>query len=282
MDPSQESNTRGLLKQWLRGVIQGGESLAAYTFDRILIVVIVASVGAVMLESIENINARYRQVLYLAEWVFTIIFTIEYGLRLYSSPSASQYARSFYGVVDLLAVVPTYISVVIPGAQALIVIRLLRMLRVFRVFKLVKFSRAGTRIREAMVMARPKIVVFLVAVMTLVTVLGSLMYLIEGGQNGFDNIPRSIYWAIVTLTTVGYGDISPQTPLGQFIASIVMIIGYGIIAVPTGIVTAEMTYLEGLARKQSEFKNGPRSCKCGDQNHEYEADYCKSCGRALP
>ena len=262
--------------------ILGGETKAAYMFDRIEIMVILASVAAVMLESIEEINAQHHDLLYGLEWGFTILFTIEYILRLYYSKRRLQYARSFFGVVDLLSVVPTYISILLPGAQALIIIRLLRIIRVFRVFKLVKFSAASTKIWEALVLARPKITVFLVAVLALVTVLGSLMYLVEGADHGFDSIPRSIYWAIVTLTTVGYGDISPETPVGQLIAAIVMIIGYGIIAVPTGIVTAEMTYLEGLAKEQSTLAPDPVRCKCGDSVHSAEAHYCKSCGGPLP
>ena len=265
----------------LGDTILGGESKAAYTFDRILIVVILASVGAVMLESIEDVNARYHNLLYVAEWMFTVVFTIEYIARLICSPKPLLYARSFYGIVDLLSVVPTYISVFVPGAQALIVIRLLRIVRVFRVFKLVKFTAASSKIWAALIMARPKITVFLVTVLALVTVLGSLMYLVEGAEHGFDSIPRSIYWAIVTLTTVGYGDISPGTPIGQFIAAIVMIIGYGIIAVPTGIVTAEMTYLETRSNDETDSDRAPVTCTCGDCLHGPNAYYCKTCGRQL-
>ena len=261
--------------------ILGGDYRSAYTFDRILIVVILASVAAAMLESIEHINAQHHDLLYALEWGFTIVFTVEYALRLYCSDKPLKYARSFFGVVDLLSVVPTYISVFVPGAQALIIIRLLRIIRVFRVFKLVKFTAASSKIWDALVLARPKITVFLVTVLALVTVLGSLMYLVEGAEHGFDSIPRSIYWAIVTLTTVGYGDIAPETPMGQFIAAIVMIIGYGIIAVPTGIVTAEMTYLEGLANQQSSRPQEPLVCDCGDSMHAAEATYCKSCGCKL-
>jgi len=275
------SARRSSLTTLISQTILGGESKAAYMFDRIEIMVILASVAAVMLESIEEINAQHQDLLYGLEWGFTILFTIEYILRLYCSRRRLQYARSFFGVVDLVSVVPTYISILLPGAQALIIIRLLRIIRVFRVFKLVKFSAASTKIWEALVLARPKITVFLVTVLALVTVLGSLMYLVEGADHGFDSIPRSIYWAIVTLTTVGYGDIAPVTPAGQFIAAIVMIIGYGIIAVPTGIVTAEMTFLEGLAKEQSGRAEGPVGCKCGDTVHSAEARYCKSCGSPL-
>ena len=279
--------SRGAPKPWsphrllLSSVIHGGESRAAYTFDRILIVVILASVVVVMLDSVEEINARYHNSLIVLEWVFTIVFTIEYALRLYCAPSKLRYAKSFFGIVDLLAILPTYFSVFVPGAQALIDIRLLRLIRAFRVFKLVKFTDASNKIWAALRSARPKITVFLVAVLSLVTVLGSLMYLLEGEEHGFDSIPRSIYWAIVTLTTVGYGDIVPGTPVGQFIASIIMIIGYGIIAVPTGIVTAEIAYLEGLAMNHSDEHTAPLSCKCGETMHVPDARYCKTCGCKL-
>ncbi|MCH8961110.1 MAG: ion transporter, partial [Bacteroidetes bacterium] len=210
-------------------------------FDVALILTIFASVAAVMLESVSAIGSRYGAILYASEWVFTILFTIEYILRLICVGRPLRYARSFFGIVDLLAVIPTYFSVLFPGAQFLLVIRLLRILRVFRVLKLVQYLSAADILMEALRASRRKIVVFLVALLTLVVILGSLMYLIEGAENGFTSIPRSIYWAIVTLTTVGYGDISPQTGLGQALAAVVMIMGYGIIAVPTGIVTAEMT-----------------------------------------
>lgn len=282
MSSSTKSRKLSSLTARISQTILGGESTAALTFDRILYVVILASVAAAMLESVPQVDAQYHELLLALEWGFTIVFTIEYGLRLYCSERPLQYARSFFGIVDLLSFVPTYISILLPGAQALIIIRLLRIIRVFRVFKLVKFTAASSKIWDALVLARPKITVFLVTVLALVTVLGSLMYLVEGAEHGFDSIPRSIYWAIVTLTTVGYGDISPETPVGQFIAAIVMIIGYGIIAVPTGIVTAEMTYLEGFAKEQSNGPGAPVTCKCGDSLHSAQACYCKSCGCALP
>lgn len=245
----------------------------AKIFDVILILVIIASVAAVMLESVPRIDARYHIQLYTLEWIFTVIFTIEYILRLICVGKPLQYARSFYGIIDLLAAIPTYFSVILPGIQALLVIRLLRILRVFRVLKLVQYLSEANVLLAALRASRRKITVFIVAVLTLVTILGSLMYVIESAESGFDNIPRSVYWAIVTLTTVGYGDISPQTPVGQVVAALIMIIGYSIIAVPTGIVTAEMS------RTLKATPIGCRGCRATD--HEKDARYCRKCGVSL-
>ena len=209
-------------------------------FDVGLILVIGLSVLAVMLESVQDIRLEHGPLLRASEWVFTVLFTIEYGFRLACLNKPLRYARSFFGLVDLLAIVPTYVSMLLPGAQYFLVIRLLRILRVFRVLKLVHYMRDANQLMHALRNSRRKIVIFVSTVLTLVVILGSLMYLIEGAENGFTSIPRSVYWAIVTLTTVGYGDISPQTGIGQTLAAMIMIIGYGIIAVPTGIVTVEM------------------------------------------
>ncbi len=245
-------------------------------FDVVLIGAILLSVVAVMLESVEPMRARHFEALRALEWGLTLLFTVEYGLRLVIARSSWRYATSFFGVVDFLAVVPTYVSVLAPGAQYLLVVRLLRVLRVFRVLKLTNYLDEADVLRTAMQASRRKITVFLFAVLTLVVILGSLMYVIEGAANGFTSIPRSIYWAIVTLTTVGYGDISPQTTLGQALAALVMIIGYGIIAVPTGIVTAELTRA-GAPRPRR------RVCPtCTLASHDANARFCKHCGTRLP
>ena len=270
-----------LLSGWrldLHIIIFGSDTPPGKAFDVALIWVIMASVAAVMLESVEAINARYHTVLFLVEWVFTIIFTIEYVLRLICVGYPLRYARSFFGIIDLLAVLPTYFSLVFPGAQALLVIRLLRILRVFRVLKLVHYLSEADILVQALRASRRKITIFIFAVLTLVSILGSLMYLIEGPEHGFDSIPRSVYWAIVTLTTVGYGDISPGTPVGQALAAVVMIIGYGIIAVPTGIVTAEITRVGRMVEE------GARALVCHQCNavgHDEDAVFCKKCGGRL-
>lgn len=242
-------------------------------FDILLIFAILASVAAVMLESVASIREEWGHALWLAEWAFTILFTLEYGARLICARDPVRYARSFFGVVDLLSILPTYLVIFFPGAQYFLVIRVLRILRAFRVLKLAAHVREANLLMSSLIASRRKITVFLFAVFTLTVVLGSLMYLIEGEANGFDSIPRGVYWAVVTLTTVGYGDISPQTPFGQFIASLVMVLGYGMIAVPTGIVTAEMTV---AARRDG------RTCgHCGERGHASHAGYCRSCGESL-
>ncbi|MEM1093870.1 MAG: ion transporter [Bacteroidota bacterium] len=263
-------------RQRLHDIIFGAETLDGKAFDVVLIIAIVLSVAAVMLESIAHIEAEYGAALRAAEWVFTILFTIEYALRIYAVAKPRTYIFSFFGMVDLLAILPTYLSLLLPGTQYLLVIRLLRILRVFRVLKLVQFLEEAQLLKQALHASRRKITVFMFTVVTLVVIVGSLMYLIEGVENGFTSIPRSIYWAIVTLTTVGYGDISPQTDLGQFIASIVMILGYAIIAVPTGIVTVELT------RAERESMASTRSCSaCASTGHAPDAVYCKYCGDEL-
>jgi voltage-gated potassium channel len=250
---------------------------AGKAFDVGLILVIVASVAAVMLESIESVRAEMGSYLAVAEWIFTVLFTIEYLLRLSCVGRPGRYAASFFGIVDLLAVIPTYVSLLLPGAQFLLVIRLLRILRLFRVLKLAHYISEADVLMAAMRASRRKITIFVVAVLTLVVILGSLMYLVEGGVNGFTSIPRAVYWAIVTLTTVGYGDIAPQTPWGQALAAIVMITGYAIIAVPTGIVTSEITR---LSHEMSERM--PRRCpECERGGHDENATYCNHCGTAL-
>lgn len=259
----------------LHGVIFGTETRAGRLFDVILIWIILASVAVVMLESVEEYRASWGAELRAAEWFFTIVFTIEYVLRVISARRAVSYVRSFYGVVDLLSVIPTYLSILLPGAQSLLVIRALRLLRIFRVFKLVHFLGEANYLGAALRASRRKIMVFLWAVLTVVVIVGALMYLIEGAAAGFTSIPQGIYWAIVTMTTVGYGDIAPQTFPGRLLASILMIMGYGIIAVPTGIVTVEMNQLR-TNRMTRECLN------CGAGEGDPDARFCRFCGTGLP
>jgi len=246
-------------------VIFGHDTAAGKAFDVVLIVAILASVVIVMLDSVAAL-AAHHPAFFRAEWIFTLLFTAEYVLRLLSVRRPSGYALSFFGIVDLLAVLPSYLSLLVPGGQYLIVIRILRVLRVFRVLKLAQYVGEARTLGLALRASRYKITVFLFTVLTIVVVVGSLMYLIEGPRHGFSSIPRGVYWAIVTLTTVGYGDIAPATPLGQAVAAMVMIMGYGIIAVPTGIVTAELTqvYKKSIstqACKQCSMQNY-RSTSC--------------------
>jgi voltage-gated potassium channel len=273
--PPRQYASRPGLRGTLNEVIFGVDSPSGRAFDLGLIGVILLSVVAVLLESVGAIRVAYGRLLFLAEWVFTILFTIEYLLRLYCARSPVGYVFSFYGIVDFLGTIPTYLSVLLPGAQFLLVIRLLRILRVFRVLRLAQFLTEADVLARALRASRHKILVFVFSVMTLVVILGSLMYLIEGSDNGFTSIPRSIYWAIVTLTTVGYGDISPQTNLGQALAAVVMILGYGIIAVPTGIVTAELTRGSGRHHVAMECSG------CGTGDHDLDARYCRRCGEIL-
>ncbi|MBT8400784.1 MAG: ion transporter [Rhodothermia bacterium] len=263
------------LRGRLNEVIFGVDTPYGRRFDLAVIIVISLSVVAVMLESVESIRARFAYELFVAEWVFTVIFTIEYTLRVFCAQKRLRYVGSFYGLVDLLGTIPTYISLLVPGAQFLLVIRLLRILRVFRVLRLAQFLSEADVLIRALRSSRHKIAIFISAVLILVVILGSLMYLVEGAENGFTSIPRGIYWAIVTLTTVGYGDISPQTGLGQALAAVVMIMGYGIIAVPTGIVTAELTRTGG---RHPEIM----ACSgCGSGGHDLDAIFCKRCGERL-
>jgi voltage-gated potassium channel len=230
-----------------------------------------------MLDSVAPIRATHGRGLAAAEWVFTLLFTVEYVLRLACVPVPARYARSFFGVVDLVAIVPTYLSVLLPGAESLIVIRGLRLLRIFRVFKLGRFLGEASLLRQALADSRHKVTVFLGAIAILVTILGTAMYLIEGAAHGFTSIPTSVYWAVVTMTTVGYGDIAPQTVVGKALATLVMILGYSIIAVPTGIVTAEIVESAVASRKVS-----TRSCpQCLAEGHDHDARFCKACGAAL-
>ncbi len=274
--PAADAAHRGVVwRSRLHEVIFEAETPAGRTFDLLLLVAILLSVTAAVLESVDSIREPYGQLLRAIEWIFTLLFTIEYGLRLLSVGQPLRYVRSFFGLVDLLAILPTYLSLVIAGTHSLIVIRALRLLRIFRVLKLVQFVGAERLLQTAIRASARKIIVFLGTVMTLVLIVGASMYLIEGQENGFTNIPQSVYWAIVTMTTVGYGDIAPQTVPGKFLASIVMILGYGIIAVPTGIVTVE---LSNAGRKGVSTKVCPQ---CAAEGHDSNASYCKFCGSRL-
>lgn len=248
---------------------------ASKGFDIALVLVILVSVFSVILESIPAFNARYGAMLHQTEWIITIIFTMEYMARIWSHPKPLQYILSFYGIIDFLAIIPTYLDVIFAGAMSLAVIRGLRLLRIFRILKVTRYSREGIIIVEALKASRVKILVFLFAVAVIVLVIGTLMYLIERENKGFSSIPAGIYWAIVTLTTVGFGDVTPLTTFGKFIASFVMIMGYGIIAVPTGIVTFEIASSIKAAREK-------RACRhCGHAAHDVDARYCKYCGGKL-
>ena len=270
-------NTRyaSLRDRW-RHIIFGTDTRAGRRFDQLLILAIIASVVAVTLDSVQSIHQRHGTLLYAAEWAFTVLFTLEYMIRLWVSDRPLRYARSFYGVVDLVSVIPTYLSLLLPGANYLLTIRALRVLRVFRVLKLAQLMEEANQLGSTLVRTRRKIGVFMFAVVVVIIIFGSLMYVVEGPANGFTSIPRSIYWAIVTITTVGYGDISPQTPFGQAVASLAMITGYAIIAVPTGIVSAEMSRAHMVKRYERECPN------CHRHDHDPDARFCKQCGTGLP
>lgn len=254
-------------------VVFESDTRAGRLFDLILLWLILLSIISVFLESIESFREKHLAVIQFVEWFFTGLFTIEYVLRVYSSKKPFNYIFSFYGLIDLIAFIPTYLSIFLPGAQYLMVIRALRLLRVFRILKLSRFINEGNVLKNALKASSHKIIVFILSVVTLVTIIGTLMYIIEGEESGFTNIPIAIYWAIVTITTVGYGDISPQSPLGQFLASILMIVGYGIIAVPTGIVTV------AIAQASEDSKGKCPSCE--SKITPDKANYCFNCGYKL-
>ncbi len=262
-------------RQKLQVIIFEADTAGGKAFDVALLVMIITSIIAVMLESVAAIRTTYGPVLRAVEWVITGLFTVEYALRLATVTRPLKYAFSFFGIVDLLAIIPTYLSLLITGTQSLLVIRALRLLRVFRVLKLAHFVGEAKVLRTALLGSVKKIIVFLGAVLTVVLIVGAAMYLIEGEENGFSSIPQSIYWAIVTMTTVGYGDIAPHTVLGKMLASLLMITGYGIIAVPTGIVTVE---LAGVKKKMVTTQACPA---CSAEGHDADARHCKYCGELL-
>lgn len=271
------TSEKSKLKPWqskLHEVIFEADTKAGKWFDILLLWAILLSVAAVMLESVESISLVYGDTLRIIEWGFTIIFTIEYIARIVSVNKPLKYIFSFYGIIDLISIIPTFIGLFISGTHTLSIIRSIRLLRVFRILKLVQFISEANVLIKALKASRAKIVVFLFAVLSLTFILGTVMYLIESPEAGFTSIPRSIYWAIVTLTTVGYGDIAPQTILGQTLASIIMIIGYAIIAVPTGIVGSELA--------KAETNTNTQACtNCSLEGHDDDAEYCKYCGSNL-
>lgn len=273
--PTPQPDRRPKWRKDLGNIIFGMGSPLARLYDKAVIFLIIASVLAVMAESVSTLGAEWKIMLRWAEWAFTVLFTLDYLGRLLGARRPMRYARSFYGVVDLLTILPSYLSLFFPGSQYLLVIRALRLLRVFRVFKLARYTDQAALLGEALHASRERITVFFISVLTLVIVFGTLLYMIEGPDNGFTSIPTSIYWAVVTVTTVGYGDISPKTPLGKFLATVAMLLGYAIIAVPTGIVTV------GL-KEASDARKGRHCPQCSLSKHDSDAHYCKRCGENLP
>ena len=269
------ASEHGWRNRWYRWLFLH-ETSDERNFDLVLILAILASVAVVLLDSVPSIKSAWHQGLYVAEWAFTLLFTVEYGLRLWSVRQPRHYATSFFGVIDLLAILPTYLSLIFVGSHYLLVVRILRLLRIFRVLKLVQYSSEAGVLITAMKGSRRKIFVFVCALLTIVVIFGALMYVIEGPQHGFTSIPTSMYWAVVTMATVGFGDITPATPLGRLVTSLLILIGYSIIAVPTGIYTAE---LANTLRPQRRLA---RCAQCGLTEHEADAWHCRSCGACLP
>lgn len=263
-------------KKKLHEVIYEADTFAGKLFDVILLVIILISIILVMLESVDSIDSKYHDILYKSEWVVTILFTIEYFLRIISIKKPSKYIFSFYGIIDFLSTIPMYLATFFAGTHTLVAFRALRLLRVFRILKLARFIGESNHLAKALKASRARISVFLFFVLILCIILGTVMYLVEGSENGFTSIPRSVYWAIVTLTTVGYGDIAPATPLGQFIASAVMILGYAIIAIPTGIVSSELT------KSHNSVHTNTQACpNCSYEGHDDDALFCNHCGSEL-
>nr|WP_294780203.1 ion transporter [uncultured Flavobacterium sp.] len=268
-----------IFREKIKIILYGTNTILGRMFDLVLLGLILLSVLLIMLDTVQGISSKYHNILWICEWVITIFFTIEYILRIISIQKPVKYVFSFYGIIDLLAVLPMYLSIFFPGASILSIVRALRFFRLFKILHIPQISHQSYQLKEAIEASKEKILVFIYFVLISTIIIGSLMYLVEGRSSGFTSIPMGIYWTIVTLTTVGYGDISPQTPLGQFIAAFVMILGYGIIAVPTGIVTAE------FAKKSlnNNAVNTKRTCKkCQSQVHFDNAQFCYQCGTELP
>lgn len=266
-----------------RRVIFEADTPGGKAFDVVLLVVILTSVLLVMLDSVERVNERYHDVLVAGEWVVTALFTLEYVARLVTTERPARYARSFFGVIDLLAILPAYVGLVVPGAESLLVVRSLRLLRVFRVFKMAHWLAEANYLLEAVRASTRKILVFLATVLLITVIVGSSMYVVEGADGGFDNMFLGVYWAIVTMSTVGFGDIAPVTPLGRTIASGLMILGYSVIAVPTGIVSSDMARAQLLARQGavSPSAEGPTCPACGARGHQPDAAHCRLCAARL-
>ena len=261
-------------------VIFQAENRSGKLFDLVLILVILSSVTVVMLDSVQDIADSYHRLLRVAEWIFTVLFTIEYVARIWCVASRKKYVLSFFGMIDLLAVIPTYLSVLIPGGEVLAVVRILRVVRVFRILKLVQYMGEADVLVATLKASRFRIAVFLITVMSIVVIIGSIIYLIEGPNNGFTSIPAGVYWSVVTLTTVGYGDITPESPFGQTLAALLMIMGYALIAVPTGLFAAEFTQ-QNAARRQESGTPSQRCPSCGNLEVDHQADYCRYCGQRL-
>jgi voltage-gated potassium channel len=285
-----ESEHKHNWKTKLHEIIYEADTPAGKLFDVVLLIAILASIILVMLESVNSFDEKYHVYLNISEWIITILFTIEYILRIVTVKRPLKYITSFYGVIDLLSTIPKYLSLVFVGTHALVALRALRLLRVFRILKLARYLGASNQLTSAIKASRAKISVFLFAVIIAAIIFGTIMYLVEGEENGFTNIPKSVYWCIVTLTTVGFGDIAPQTPLGQFIATIIMVLGYGIIAVPTGIVSAEYTRAtdpkEALSDEEHEHLksvslNTQCCVSCLAEQHQDGAEFCHKCGHKL-
>ncbi len=271
-----EQLAKKTLKEKLFVIIFEADTRAGQLFDKTLIYLILLSLVVVVIDSVESISSKFHSGLTALEWLFTIIFSLEYIARVYCAQNRMQYIKSFYGIIDLIAVLPTYLAMLFPELHALIDVRVLRLIRIFRVFKLTEYVTEYVHLGAALAASRRKIFVFLSGVLMIVMVLGTLMYVIEGPANGFTSIPTSIYWAISTMTTVGFGDITPKTDLGRFITSIMMLMGWGTLAVPTGIVTAE------LASSRTE-QITTRTCKeCMSEGHAATDQYCRHCGAKLP
>lgn len=267
-----------MLRQRIHIIIYGTNTVAGRLFDLILLGLILLSVLLVMLETVKGFDAAYHQQLIFLEWIITGLFTLEYVLRIITTRKPLQYVFSFYGIIDLISILPMYLSFFFVGTKVFSVIRSLRLLRLFKILNNPKFSGQSLHLIKALKASRGKITVFLYFVLISTIIIGSIMYIVEGEENGFTSIPTSIYWTIVTLTTVGYGDISPVTPLGQFIASFVMILGYGIIAVPTGIVTAEIAK---STNKKIKFNNSLSCSNCDAEDHKDKSNFCYHCGSEL-
>ena len=275
--------TSNNLKNKLHTIIYEADTPMGKLFDVVLLILILVSVILVMLESVASIDTHYHDFLYFGEWVITIFFTIEYILRIITVKKASNYIFSFYGIIDFLSTIPLYLSFILAGSNALLAVRALRLLRVFRILKITRYMGEANKLNKALRDSKPKIFVFLFAVLILSIIAGTIMYLVEGEQSGFVSIPISVYWCIVTLTTVGFGDIAPVTPLGQFIAAIIMIMGYGIIAVPTGIVSAEYASKKTHTVDDPEYIHvNTQSCQnCNENNHHDNAEFCHKCGSTM-
>ena len=278
MSKTQRARKRRARKNWRDQwyeVIFEADTPAGKVFDVLLLAAILLSILVVMLESVESVRIPYGRYLVAAEWFFTGLFTLEYTARIVCARRPIRYVFSFFGVIDLLAILPTYLMILLPGAQRLAVVRSFRLLRAFRIFKLAHMLSEARSLRHALWVARAKIAVFLAVVATIVVIVGSAMHVIEGPKNGFTSIPQGMYWAVVTMTTVGYGDIAPQTPLGKAVAALIMILGYSLIVVPTGIVSAELAH---VGNKPITTKVCP---ECLAEGHDFDAQYCKHCGGHL-